>query len=226
MSRWIGTLLLSLCALCAPASAQERPNASDALAVQGSLATTGLPAYRPPSGRDRLQWVVLSTVGPKSLAAGVFSAGFGTLFNLPSEYGTHWEGFGKRYGMRLTGISTGNVIEAGLGAAWGEDPRYRRSGQGGFGNRIGHAVKMTFFDKSSSGGTMPAYARYAAIGGNNFLSNSWRADSEATTSRASLRIMLGFLGRMGSNLFEEFWPDLTERIFDRNTGGRMARAPK
>jgi len=226
MNRRTRMLLFSLCAFCAHSSAQEGLNGAHAQAVADGLATASLPAYRPPSGRDRLQWVVLGSVGPKSLAAGVFSAGFGTLFNLPSEYGAHWDGFGKRYGMRLTGISTGNVIEAGLGAAWGEDPRYRRSGQGGFGNRIGHAVKMTFYDKTTSGGVMPAYARYAAIAGNNFLSNTWRADSEATTSRASLRIVLGFLGRMGSNLFEEFWPDFRERALDRSDGHRKNPASR
>src|SRR5438067_1584288 len=51
------------------------------------------------STEQRLKWVVSSTVGPASLAGGAVSAGFGTLINLPSEYGTHWSGFGKRYGM-------------------------------------------------------------------------------------------------------------------------------
>jgi len=53
-------------------------------------------------------WFVDSTVGPKSLGAGVISAAWGTAFNNPEEYGPHWGGFAKRYGMRLTGISTSN----------------------------------------------------------------------------------------------------------------------
>jgi len=55
---------------------------------------------------------------------GLFSAGIGTGRDTAKEHGLHWGGFGDRYGMRLTGISTGNVIEAGLGALWEEDPRY------------------------------------------------------------------------------------------------------
>jgi hypothetical protein len=46
----------------------------------------------------------------------------GTLYNSPHEYGAHWTGFGECYGMRLTGISVSNGMEASLGAAWGEDP--------------------------------------------------------------------------------------------------------
>src|SRR5579863_2586189 len=73
------------------------------------------------TGSERLKWFAEATVGPATLLGGAVSAGFGTLINRPSEYGTHWNGFGARYGMRLTGISTGNAMEAGLGAIWGED---------------------------------------------------------------------------------------------------------
>ena len=72
------------------------------------------------SGADRLRWFVQSTAGTASLAGGVVSSAFGTAFNLPMEYGLHWDGFGKRYGMRLTAISTSNAMEAGLGALWEE----------------------------------------------------------------------------------------------------------
>lgn len=181
--------------------------------VSSQTITAAFPAYQPLSGRERVQWAASTSVGPRSLAAGVFSAGIGTAANLPSEYGTHWEGFGKRYGMRLTGIASGNVMEAGLGAAWGEDPRYYRSGSGPIKSRIGRAVKMTFLARNSQGATMPAYARYVGVTGNNFLSNTWRADSEATVGRATLRVGLGFLGRMGGNLFEEFWPDVKSHLF-------------
>ena len=169
----------------------------------------------PITAEGRLKWFAESTVGPDSLAGGVVSAAWGTLFNSPREYGPHWDGFGKRYGMRLTGISTGNAMEASLGAIWGEDPRYFRAEGAPFKNRVGHVIKMTFLAQKSDGGIMPAYARYSAIAGNNFLSNAWRADSEATVGRAFFRIGMGVLGRMGSNAFEEFWPDVAEHVFKR-----------
>ncbi len=162
-----------------------------------------------------MKWVVFSTVGPPSLVGGVISAGFGTLYNRPSEYGPHWEGFGKRYGIRLTGVSVSNTMEAGLGALWGEDPRYFRAAGQPFKTRLSHVVKMTFLAHNREGRTMPAYARYVAIPGNNFLSNTWRADSEADAGHASLRTLLGFLGRMSGNAFDEFWPDVKGRVFRR-----------
>ena len=180
--------------------------------ASGQTTVSTQSSYQPITAKQRTEWFALSTVGPESIAGGVMSAGWGTLFNKPSEYGTHWDGFGKRYGMRLTGVSVSNAMEAGLGAMWGEDPRYARSESESFGGRIGHVVKMTFLAENRQGRLRPAYARYIAISGNNFLSNAWRADSEATVGNASLRVVLGFLGRMSSNAFQEFWPDVRQRI--------------
>ena len=179
--------------------------------------------YQPVTAKQRTEWFVLQTAGPESIAGGAISAGWGTLFNKPSEYGAHWDGFGKRYGMRLTGVSVSNAMEAGLGAVWGEDPRYQRSSSESFGARVGHIVKMTFIARNRSGGSMPAYARYAAISGNNFLSNAWRADSQASVGDACLRIALGFVGRMSSNAFREFWPDVRQRLSRKESSGPPAR---
>src|SRR5580704_2821638 len=77
------------------------------------------------TGDQRALWVIQSTVGWQSLAYGVIPAGVGTALNHPREYGTHWEGFGDRYGMRLAGLATSNTMEASLGAIWHENPRYK-----------------------------------------------------------------------------------------------------
>lgn len=171
--------------------------------------------YHAITPRQRLQWFAQSTVGPETLAVGLFSAGIGTARDAPREYGGHWGGFADRYGMRLTGVSTGNAMEAGLGAIWGEDPRYFRAYRQSFAGRIRNVVGMSFLAHNRSGQLSPAYARYVAMPGNNFLSNTWRADSEANNRAAAVRTGLGFLGLMGKNAFTEFWPDVNRRVFRR-----------
>jgi hypothetical protein len=183
--------------------------AAGALSVAGFTVQAQAPAVssKPPiTASGRLEWFARSSVGPASLAGGVLSAAWGTMLNKPPEYGPHWEGFGDRYGMRLTGVVTGNAIEAGLGAIWGEDPRYPTAAGQPFRARVVQIVKMTFLARSASVGTMPAYARYAGNFGNNFLSNSWRESSEADVPHAFERVGFGFLGRMATNAFKEFWP--------------------
>ena len=126
---------------------------------------SGIPNYQPITPAGRLDWMVVNTVGPASLVGGAISSAWGTLLNHPHEYGTHWDGFAERYGMRLTGIATSNTMEAGLGALWKEDPRYFRDEGKPFGHRVTHVIKMTFLAENSSGRTMPAYARFAAVSG-------------------------------------------------------------
>ena len=70
--------------------------------------------------------------------------------------------------------------------------------------------------RQADGVMAPAYARYAGISGNNFLSNTLRADSESGIGDACLRTALGFAGRMGGNSFAEFWPTVTKHLFHKH----------
>ena len=212
--KWV--LLLSL--LVVPVFGQNA-NAPDPNPFERALTfmhTEPVTGYQPPTAAERTRWFVESTLSPsRLLIVGPISSGWGTLRDNPSEYGTQWDGFGKRYGMRLTGVVTGNVIEGTLGRIWGEDPRYFRSNEHGFRSRMKYVAKTTFLAPDRSGRWRPAYARYIGNVGNNFLSNAWRADSEADTDDAVMRCVWGVLGRMTSDAFAEFWPDVKRKIFKK-----------
>jgi hypothetical protein len=196
------------------AQAQTRPG-QDQVAPNTAITGTG-----------RLQWVVRSSIGPVSLTGGLVSAAWGTLFDSPREYGPHWDGLGERYGMRLTGVIPGNAIEAGFGTLWGEDPRYPKAVGQPFRRRVGQVVKMTFLAQTAERGTMPAYARYMGTVGNNFLSNAWREPSEADAQHALERVALGFLGRMASNAFAEFWPSVQGALRQKlHPSDRVSQSP-
>jgi hypothetical protein len=172
--------------------------------------------YHPITPRQRLRWFITNTIGPPHLVGGVFVSAFGTALNRPKEYGRHWGGFADRYGMRLTGIVTGNAIEASVGLMLREYPRYFRVQDRPFKARIENIARLTFVARRDDGSYGPAYARYMAIAGNNFISNTWRVHSEANVQNALLRTTEGFAGRMALNAFEEFWPNVKERVFHRH----------
>lgn len=206
------SLLTAAAAQTPPAPSQG--NQANPLSFERDyFAVPATPAdYSVLSGRGRLNWFVNSTVGKTSLVGGVFSAGLGTATDSPTEYGPHWAGFGKRYGMRLTGVSTGNAIESSLGAAWGEDPRYFHTVHRPFSSRVKNVVDLTFRAYGPDGERHLAYARYSATLGSNFLSNTWRAPSEADWQHALLRTAEGFGGRALSNVFSEFAPEAWRKI--------------
>ena len=173
--------------------------------------------YVPITGKQRLVWFVRSTAGVESLLfAGPFSAGWGTAFDRPPEYNTSWEGFGQRYGMRLTGVSTGNAMEATLGSLWGEDPRYFRTEGQPFKKRVVNIIDLTFRAYREDGERHFAYARLAGNVGNNFLSNTWRVPSESDWQSASLRVLSGIAGKAVGNAAFEFFPQLLELLHHKH----------
>lgn len=166
-------------------------------------------AYVPITPEQRLKWFVRSTAGIESLVfAGPISAGWGTAFHHPPEYNTSWEGFSQRYGMRLTGVSTGNAMEAGLGALWGEDPRYFRTEGQPFKKRVVNIIDLTFRAYRDDGQRHFAYARMAGNVGNNFLSNTWRVPSQSNAGDAGIRVLEGIAGKAVGNAAYEFVPQL------------------
>jgi hypothetical protein len=174
------------------------------------MARIGVQDYSPITGEERAKWFATSTLRG-AIGGSVFSAAWGTAWGRPEEYPNNWEGFGRRYRMSMAGVVTGNAMEAGLGAIWGEDPRYFPTNlpvKGNMKAKVKNIVVSTFTAKNREGKTMPAYARYIAQPGNNFLANTWRVDSESTVGAALLRTSFGFLGRMTSNALNEFRPNV------------------
>jgi hypothetical protein len=166
----------------------------------------------PITARQRAEWAVSNTVGPQAIIGEAFSAGFGTWRDRPPEFGSHWDGFGKRAGADFGEAAVSHTMEAGLGAIWGEDPRYSRDPGAPFKNRLGHVFAMTFLARNRDGNLMPAYARFIAIPSSTVIASAWRPGSERSAGDVGARIGLGVLGRMGTNAFTEFWPDVRQLI--------------
>ena len=73
--------------------------------------------------RQRIQWAAKTAVSPRRFAGYTVSSAISTATNSPREYGPHWEGYGKRIGLRMSTGATGLMMESMIGALWGEDPR-------------------------------------------------------------------------------------------------------
>ena len=84
--------------------------------------------------------------------------------------------------MGIAGGVTGNAIEASGGLILREDPRYFRVPDQPFKSSVENVVRLTFGARDADGGFRPAYARYMATLGSNFLSNIWRVRSEANAA--------------------------------------------
>jgi hypothetical protein len=161
---------------------------------------------------ERAEWVGQSVYGPRSLAAGVFVAGFQTYADWPSEWDHTWLGLGRRYVARDAAIATSNSIEASLGAAWGEDPRYFRCSCNNVRDRAANAGKLTLLSRRSDGHFAPAWARYAGTATGSVVQNAWLPPSLDRWQQVALREGTAFAGRFVGNLWTEFWPDIRRHL--------------
>jgi hypothetical protein len=186
-------VLLSLVAMAATLHAQDLP--------PGAI-----------TARERAKWIGASVYGPRSLAAGVFVAGFETYTDWPSEWEHSWRGFGRRYAARDAAIMTANSVEAALGSAWGEDPRYFRCTCIGVRGRAANAAKLTFLARRNDGQLAPAWARYAGTTTGSVVQSAWLPPSLDEWQQVALREGTAFAGRFIGNLWTEFWPDLRRHL--------------
>jgi len=173
--------------------------------------------YTPITPSERVQWVIVGTVGPKSLfVVGPLSAGWQTAWNQPEEWRRSWGGFGKRYLQREADVAISNTLEAGVGALWGEEPRYIRQGSGGVRRRALWAIKTAFVTQRRDGRLHPACGRYVSNTVDNVIENTWLPPSATTAGQTIGRSATAFATRIGGNVFEEFWPDIWRRLRKRD----------
>jgi hypothetical protein len=208
------TLALSLAGTCSMALAFAEPDPSTVDPAADIVVEPGPSVAVTPM--QRLGWFGAETFGAQTLGGNVPGAAWLTLLDRPREAGPHWGGFGERYGVSVSTNAVSNSMEAGLGAIWHEDPRYQRDGAGvPFKARLGHVVAWTVLAPNRDGELQPAYARFIAFSASSFISNAWREPSDTDRGASLGRIGFAFLGRMGSNAFEEFWPDTKRKLFHR-----------
>ena len=206
------SLVVALVA-CLPGAALCQPAAETPVVEKQAPAELTAGTYVPITGAQRLDWMVDGTIGRRSLTVvGPLATVWQTSFNSPEEWGRGVPGIAKRYLQREADVAISNSIEAGLGALWGEDPRYVRSGRKGVWPRARYAMKTVFLAQRRDGSLQPAWGRLAGNTVNNLIENAWLPPSVTTPGQTVMRSALGFLGRLGGNAWEEFWPDVVRRL--------------
>jgi hypothetical protein len=187
----------------------------------GITAPAGEKTPAPINGIERINWIVEGMLGPRSLAVGVITSTWQTSGRIPDEWSRSAYGFRERYLEREADVALSNTIEAGLGAIWGEDPRYIRAPRGSIRSRAAHAMKTVVLAPRADGQLKPAWGRFAGNVFNNVIENAWLPPSMTTPAQTALRSANGLLGRLAGNLWDEFWPDIRTRL-----GHRSRRPPE
>src|ERR1019366_3055738 len=128
--------------------------------------------------------------------------GFLQEIDFPREWGQGGVGYGKRLGSTLAYSGVRNVLGFGLDSALHQDPRYYRSGDGGFWRRTGHAFRGTILTHTDSGTETLATWRLGSAYGAAFISNEWHPDRINTVklslTQGSSQMGFDLLANLGS----------------------------
>ena len=163
----------------------------------------------------KLRFHATAAYGPLAIAGTAAYAGALQLFNAPEEWGQGGAGYGKRFASTAAWSGIHGVMAFGLDSALHQDPRYFRSGSGGFWRRAGHALRGTILTRTDSGGETFSTWRFGSAYGAAYLSNQWYPDRVNTVRLDVIQgsVTLGF--DLAGNLGSEFWPDIKRKVLHR-----------
>jgi hypothetical protein len=188
--------------------------------LESLVSTSSVPLdlpYTPLGLGQKYLFTLNEVVGPGQWVGFAIHAGLDQFRRTPEGWGNDTSSFGVRMANHFGQTFLRQNIAFGVRAFDHEDPRYFRLEKGTTWQRTKYALSRTLIARNDDGRWMPAYSRLVADFTTPFIAQAWRPDkfSVARGFRgASAGIGLGF----GSNVFQEFWPDLKKKFWKRSRG--------
>jgi hypothetical protein len=172
--------------------------------------------FTPLTVHEKWRLYYRQTIDPFHFVSIGFSAGIGQARDQFHDYGQGMEGYGKRYGAGFADSSLGGFFGSFLlPSLMHDDPRYFRRGSGSMLHRGLYAASRVFVIRHDDGSPRPNYPGLlgAFIGtgfGNLYYPKSERGPG-TTFVRGAYVIEGGAIGFV----FQEFWPDIHDKIFKK-----------
>jgi len=163
------------------------------------------PNPAPLNAAQKFQLGWKSLLDPVPILASAITAGIEQARNSYHEFGQGMEGYGKRFGAdyldQVNGVIIGHVL---MQSVFHQDPRFFYKGTGSVRSRALYAIATAFVCKGDNGHWQPDYSDVLGGLASGEISTLYYPASSRTGLRLFHNVLLGFGGRAGRNLFEEF----------------------
>ena len=178
------------------------------------------------TGLQKIRLAFRSSIDPVTFGLAFVVAGYHEAAN-DVHFGWGIKGYGQRAGAAYLDTFDGNMIGNGfLPALLHQDPRYFRMGHGSKTRRLSYAVAAAVICKHDNTGKWePNYSNVLGNIASGAISNLYYPN---TNTGVGLTITNGMIvtaeGAFGA-IFQEFWPDVSRKLFHKDpTHGMDAQA--
>lgn len=156
-----------------------------------------------------------------------FLAGISQAQNSEAGYGQGTAGYGKRFGAYFADGTIENfMVGAVIPSLLRQDPRYFRSGKGGFWRRTGYTVSRMFVTRTDSGHEQFNFSEIAGSALSAGISTYSYHPHEDRTLRNTASVWGAELGSDAITvLLREFWPDVRRKLSKNKQAGGAAKTP-
>lgn len=161
-------------------------------------------SYSRPDAATRRKRFINSVVGPFALGKMVVTAGISTWSNSPAEWGTKWEGFGRRVASNFGKNAIKQTTTYGLDEAFKLDSHFYRSKSKSVGERVRNALISPVTARDRNGKRIFGFPRVVGAYASSIIAyETWYPDRyDWKHGVRSGTISLGF--NAAFNLFREF----------------------
>ena len=165
------------------------------------------------SGADKIVFSFTEVARPITLLPALYSASYEQLFNTDPKYGHDAGAFGEKFGASMLRSASVRVFSDGLlAAAFHQDPRYYRIGQGSIIHRGLLSARQAIIRRGDNGNNQ---FNYSGIGGRAAaaaLVVTYYPEPSITAKVVGLTFGSSIATDAGGNLVLEFLPNIIRKV--------------
>jgi hypothetical protein len=154
----------------------------------------------------------------------MLAAGVDQIRDSPSQWNTHWSGYGERFASREGQFITSNSLAALGNAALKYEPRYDQCHCRGFWPRTRHAIMRNFltYDQSEEH-LRPQWALYGGAFAGGVIATSWKPHPRNALANGGVAVMEQSGEGAALNFFIEFAGEINRKLWARTQGARTQK---
>ena len=162
---------------------------------------------------DKMIFSFTEVARPVSLLPALYSASYEQLFNTDPKYGRDAGAFGEKFGASMLRSASVRVFSDGiLAAAFHQDPRYYRIGQGNFVRRGLLSARQAFIRRGDDGTDQFNYSGILGRAAAAALVVTYYPEPSVTSRVVGLTFVTSIATDAGGNLVLEFLPNIIRRF--------------